>query len=1052
MRKYLYSAMGCLSMVACIHSVTYAGNSGKVRLTQESGYAVTVTGRVTSDAGEPLIGASVALKGSTTGAVTDVNGNYSINVPDEGGVLVVSYIGFLTQEVPVNGRTSINIVLQTDAKALEEVVVIGYGVQKKSVVTGAISSVKASDLENQQITRVEQALQGRTSGVTVASNSGAPGAESTVRVRGITTLNNNSPLYVVDGVVVNGGIDYLNQSDIESIEVLKDAASAAIYGTRGAAGVILVTTKKGKEGSIRVNYNGYFGTQAPSRKLDLLNAIEYATLRNEASVAGGGSIVYPDPQSLGEGTDWQEYVFNDDARIQNHDVAISGGNNVSTFYASYGYLNQEGIVATEISNYERHNVRLNSTHKVTKWLTLGQTLGYSHVKSMGGFNPNTEFGGPLNSAINLDPTTPVLITDPAILDDPNSVYNRQPVIRNGQGYPYGISTTVMQEMTNPLAYIQTQLGNYGWSDNIVGNAFAEIEPLKGLKFRSTLGGKLAYWGGESFRPIFYLNASTTSQQTNRSRNRNRVIDYNIENILSYSREFGSHNFSALLGQGAYRDAMTSGLNVSYNAIPANNFDDASFNLPVPTTSITAGAYDGIAHTISSLFGRVTYDFNERYLFTGIIRRDGSSRFGENYQYGYFPSVSVGWVTSSESFWPENKIVDYLKIRGSYGVVGNDASPNFAFVPTIGSGRNYTFGYEGYTIGYSPNAPANPDLRWEETAQTNIGFESTLLSNFNFTFDWFNKKTSGILRPLELPGYVGSTGNPTANIADMQNRGIELELGYNKQIGEVNFGISGNASYIKNEILSLESGKEFTEDNTASIQTFNGRLNRHIVGQPFGTFYGYKTNGIFQNEEEVANYKNSEGKVIQPNAVPGDFRWTDLNDDGKITPEDRMVLGKPLPDWTFGVTLNAAWKNFDLLVFGQGVTGNKIFQGLRRLEITNANWQSKALGRWTGEGSTNEYPRLSTNDPNGNFSNPSDFYLEDGDYFRIKTFQVGYTLPSSLTEKVAIQKARFYVSSNNLLTFTKYTGFDPEIGGSIMGIDRAFYPQARSFMVGVNVGF
>ncbi len=1052
MRKYLYSAMGCLSMVACIHTVSYAGSPGKVHLTKERRFAVTVSGRVTSEAGEPLIGASVSLKGTAIGAITDANGNYSIDVPDAGGVLFVSYIGFLTQEVPINNRTTLNIILKVDAKSLDEVIVIGYGVQKKSVVTGAISSVKASDLENQQITRVEQALQGRTSGVTVASNSGAPGAESTVRVRGITTLNNNSPLYVVDGVVVNGGIDYLNQSDIESIEVLKDAASAAIYGTRGAAGVILVTTKKGKEGSIRVNYNGYIGTQAPSRKLDLLNATEYATLRNEASVAGGGGIVYPDPQSLGEGTDWQEHVFNNDARIQNHDVAVSGGNNISTFYASYGYLNQEGIVATEISNFERHNVRLNSTHKVTKWLTLGQTLGYSHVKSMGGFNPNTEFGGPLNSAINLDPTTPVLITDPAILDDPNSIYNRQPVIRNGQGFPYGISTTVQQEMTNPLAYIQTQLGNYGWSDNIVGNAFAEIEPLKGLKFRSTLGGKLAYWGGESFRPIFYLNASTTSQQTNRSRDRHRVIDYNIENILSYSREFGSHNFSVLLGQGAYRDAMTSGLNVSYNAIPANNFDDASFNLPVPTTSITAGAYDGVAHTISSLFGRVTYDFNERYLFTGIIRRDGSSRFGENYQYGYFPSVSVGWVTSSESFWPENKIVDYLKIRGSYGVVGNDASPNFAFVPTIGSGRNYTFGYEGYTIGYSPNAPANPDLRWEETAQTNIGFESTFLSSFNFTFDWFNKKTSGILRPLELPGYVGSTGNPTANIADMQNRGIELELGYNKQFGDFNFGISGNASYIKNELLSLESGKEFTEDNTASIQTFNGRLNRHIVGQPFGTFYGYKTNGIFQNEEEVAGYKNSEGKVIQPNAVPGDFRWTDLNGDGEITPEDRMVLGKPLPDWTFGVTLNASWKNFDMLVFGQGVTGNKIFQGLRRLEITNANWQSKALGRWTGEGSTNEYPRLSTNDPNGNFSNPSDFYLEDGDYFRIKTFQIGYTLPATLTEKVAIQKARFYVSSNNLLTFTKYTGFDPEIGGSIMGIDRAFYPQARSFMVGVNVGF
>ena len=1048
--------MGCLSMVACMNSVAYADNPGKVRLAHEKTLAITVTGKVTSEAGEPLIGASVALKGTTVGAITDVEGNYSIVVPDEGGVLIVSYIGYLSQEVPVNGRSTINIKLQADAKTLEEVVVIGYGVQKKSVVTGAISSVKTEDLENQQITRVEQAIQGRTSGVTVASNSGAPGSASTVRVRGITTLNSNAPLYVVDGTIVNGGIDYLNSSDIESIEVLKDAASAAIYGTRGAAGVIMVTTKKGREGSLRLNYNAYYGTQAPSRKLDLLNATEYATLRNEAYINGLApgatlNVPYADPQSLGEGTDWQEYAFNDDARIQSHDLSVSGGNDKSTYYASYGYLNQEGIVATAISNYERHNVRLNSTHKVADWLTVGQTLGYSHIKSMGGFNPNTEFGGPLNSAINLDPITPALITDPAILDDPDNIYNRQPVVRNSQGFPYGISTTVMQEMTNPLAYIQTQLGNYGWSDNIVGNAFAEVEPLKGLKFRSTLGGKLAFWGGESFRPIYYLNASTISNQTARNRDRNMVLDYNIENILSYTREISGHNFTVLLGQGAYKDGQSDGLGLSYNAIPATSFEDASFNLPVPSSNITAYAYDNVAHTISSLFGRITYDYNEKYLFTGIIRRDGSSRFGANYQYGYFPSVSLGWVASNEDFWPANEVVDFLKIRGSYGIVGNDDTGNFRYISTVSPGRNYPFGYEGYVIGYSPNAPANPDLRWEETSQTNVGFEATVLGNLNVTFDWFDKTTSGILRYPELPGYAGQTGNPAANVADMQNRGIELELGYNQQFGDVSFGISGNASYYKNKILSLESGKTFTEDGSASIQTFNFPLNRTIVGQPYGTFYGFQTNGIFQNTGDVENYVSSDGTVIQPNAVPGDFRWVDTNDDGQITEADRVILGKPLPDWTFGVTLNAGWKNFDLLVFGQGVTGNKIFQGSRRLEIANANWQTKALGRWTGEGTSNDYPRISTSDPNHNFSNPSDFYLEDGDYFRIKTLQLGYTLPSSLTDKVFINKARVYVSSNNIITFTKYTGYDPEIGGNIFGIDRAFYPQARTFMIGVNLG-
>ncbi|WP_230679872.1 SusC/RagA family TonB-linked outer membrane protein [Pontibacter rufus] len=1048
MKKFLYLAMNCTIAASCYSTVAQAN---PLPLSIHSRYAVTVTGKVTSEQGEPLIGASVALKGSTTGAITNVNGAYSITVPDEGGTLVVSYIGFLTQEVPINDRSVINITLQTDAKALEEVVVVGYGTQKKSVVTGAISNVTASDIENQQVTRVEQALQGRTSGVTVVSSSGAPGASATVRVRGITTLNSNDPLYVVDGVIINGGIDYLNQADIASIEVLKDAASAAIYGTRGAAGVILVTTKKGQEGGIRVNYNAYYGTQAPVRKLDLLNATEYATLRNEASIANGGPIIYPDPRSLGEGTDWQDIVFEEDARIQNHELSISGGNDKSTFYTSFGYLDQEGIVAPQISNYKRYNIRLNSTHKLAKWITVGQNLGYSHIKSQGGLNTNSEFGGPLSSAINLDPVTPALITDPAILEDPGSVYNSQPVIRNAQGYPYGISTTVQQEMTNPLAYIQTQLGNYGWSDNFVGNVFAEVEPITGLKFRSTLGAKLAYWGGESFRPVYYLNAASSSVQTAFNRDRNMGFDYNIENIASYTRSINKHNFTVLLGQGAYKDGNTSGINISFTNIPANSFEEASFNLKVPTANRVADAYEGIEHTISSLFGRVTYDYDEKYLFTGIIRRDGSSRFGANNKYGYFPSASVGWVASRENFWPSNEVVNFLKIRGSYGVVGNDAIDNFRYVSTVGSGRNYTFGNDYYYIGYSPNAPANPDLKWEETSQTNFGFEATIFQDFNLTFDWYNKVTTGILQPIQLPGYVGATGQPFGNVADMKNQGVELELGYGKQIGEINFRINGNVAYLQNEVTYLGEGKEFL-DGGAGVQNIAYPLTRTAVGQPVGAFYGFKTLGIFQNQEDIANYTNSEGKVIQPDAKPGDFRWADMNNDGTIDASDRTYLGSPLPDWTYGITLNASWKSFDLLVFGQGVAGNKIFQGLRRLDIPSANFQRAALNRWTGEGTSNTFPRLTTDDTNDNFTNPSDFYLEDGDYFRIKTLQLGYTLPQALTDRMHMQRLRVYASSNNLITFTEYTGYDPEIGGGSLGIDRAFYPQSRSFLLGVNVGF
>lgn len=1052
MRRKLYTALGCITLAASFTSAVAAGGTlGLQPLPLEATQTNTLTGKVSDENGMGLPGVTVVLKGTTRGTTTDANGNFSLSVPDANGTLVFSFIGYLSQEVQINNQSTFQISLVPDTKALEEVVVVGYGTQKKSVVTGAISSVKSTDLENQQITRVEQALQGRTTGVTVASNSGAPGAAATVRVRGITTLNSNDPLYVVDGVVVNGGIDYLNQADIESIEVLKDAASAAIYGARAATGVILVTTKRGKSGAINVNYNGYLGTQAPARKLDLLNATEYATLRNEASVNGGGGIVYQDPRSLGEGTDWQEYVFNDDARIQNHEFSISGGGDKSTFFMSYGYLDQEGIVTSEISNYKRHNVRLNSNHKIASWLTVGQNLGYSHIKSQGSLNPNTEFGGPLSSAINLDPTTPALITDPAILNDPSSVYNRQPTVWSPQGYPYGISTTVQQEMTNPLAYVQTQLGNHGWSDNIVGNVFAELEPIKGLKFRSTVGTKLAYWGGESFRPIYYLNASTQSTQTAFNRDRHKTFDYNIENILSYTRSIDKHNFTLLAGQGAYRDSHTSGISISFTNIPAKTFDEASFNLKVPTANRSSDAYEGIDHTVSSLFGRVVYDYDEKYLFTGIIRRDGSSRFGTNNKYGYFPSASIGWVASNENFWPSNEVVNFLKIRGSYGVVGNDALGDFRYISTVGPGRNYTFGNDIYLIGYSPDAPANPDLRWEETTQTNIGFETNLFQNWTLTFDWYNKKTSGILQQIDLPGYVGATGRPWGNVADMENRGVELELGYGQQIGEFNFRVSGNVSYLQNEITYLGDGKEFLEGGE-NIQNLAYPLTRMAVGQSYGAFYGFRTNGIFQNEEEVQSYKNAEGSVIQPDAKPGDFRWVDQNGDGQINGDDRTFIGKPLPDWTFGINFTANYKNFDLLIFGQGAAGNQIFQGLRRLDIPNANWQQSALGRWTGEGSTNEYPRLTTADDNRNFTNPSDFMLEDGDYFRIKTLQLGYTLPSSLTSKISMQKARVYVSSNNLITFTNYTGYDPEIGGSIFGIDRAFYPQARSFMVGVNIGF
>lgn len=1019
---------------------------------------LAITGTVISQTdGGPLPGVTVAIQGTNRGTTTSGTGEFRINAP-VGAKLTFSLIGMQSQTVNVSNASPLRISLADDVSALEEVVVVGYGTQKKSVVTGAITSVKASQLETMPVNRIEQSLQGRTSGLTIASNSGQPGEAATVRLRGITSLraDASNPLWVVDGIVVdNGGISYLNQSDIESIDVLKDAASQAIYGTRAAAGVILVTTKKGKAGGIQLNYTGYYGTSAPARKLSLLNATQYATLRNEAAAADGSALPFANPESYGEGTDWQDAVFNNNAQRQNHEFNISGGGEKSKFYTSFGYLDQEGIVATDISKYKRVNIRLNSEHKPTKWLTIGQNLGYAHNKSIGLGTQNSEFGGVLSSAINLDPITPLVETDPmkasgSPYSPSGANYNGVGIRRNVFGYPYGISPYVGQEMANPLALISTRLGNYSWGDNIIGNAYAEIAPLKGLIVRSSFGGKLAFWGTESYTPVFFLNTSTSNPDTQFFRENNNRLDWNLTNTVSYTKSIQKHSFTALLGQEAYLENRTRMNNVRFDGIPADNFEEASFNTKVPVDQRISDASEGQEHTVSSLFMRLNYNYDEKYLIEGVIRRDGSSRFGSNNKYGVFPSFGLGWVPVKEDFWPQNDVVNFLKIRGSYGVVGNDNIGDFAYVSTIGSGRNAAIGTDSYYIGYSPNAPANPDLRWEETRSVNIGFESILFNDFTLTFDWYKKSTIDILDNPRIPFYVGAISNPAANVGDMYNTGLEFELGWNKKIGEVQFGANGNFSTLKNKVTYLGENKLFLEQGQQSFQNLTTSFTRTAVGHAINSYYGYQTLGIFQTQDEINNYLGAKG-IIQPNAKPGDFKWADNDGDGDIDTDDRAFLGSPLPKYTFGLTLNAAWKGFDAMVFGQGVAGNKIFQGLRRFGITEANWQTEALGRWVGEGTSTEYPRLSNTDPNANFRNPSDYYLKDGSYFRIKVIQLGYSLPKNLISKAGLRKARVYVMSENLVTFTKYSGYDPEIGGGVMSIDRGFYPQSRSFFVGLNVG-
>lgn len=1008
---------------------------------------IDVSGKVTAKSdGSPIPGVSVVVQGSKTGVATNAAGNFSIRVP-KGGVLVFSQIGLATQTFTVNTNQPITIAMVDEVGDLSELVVIGYGSQKKSVVTGSISRISSTDIENKPVMRIEQSLQGRASGLTITTNSGQPGEGANILIRGRTNISNSDPLFVVDGTVIFGGIDYLSQSDISSIEVLKDA-SAAIYGTQAANGVILITTKKGSASEkVRVSYNGYLGTQAPARTLDLLNSTEYATLYNEAQLAGSATATprFPNPASLGEGTDWQAAVFNNSAKIQNHELGLSGGNAKSTYYSSFSYFDQDGIVASSNSKYKRFTARFNSDHNLSRSIKIGNTLSYTRNNSVG-VSTNSEYGSPLSRAINIDPLTPIIETDPAKFNLP--IYTGNPVVRNADGFPYGISSYAQSEVLNPIAALAVAQGN-GWSDKLVGNIFLEAEVIKGLKIRGSAGGDLAFWGAERFTPIHYLNSINQATITSYNREINRGLAYIIDYTANYSRTIGGHSFSALAGYSFQKNSgETQG--GTKEGIPVDNIRDASLQFPVTRASdvFYGGEYK---NTLNSVFGRITYDYKEKYLLTAITRRDGSSKFGPNNKYGYFPSASIGWVASKEDFFPKGKVIDLLKFRGSYGILGNNSIGDNLYIATVSGGRNYTIG-NGQTLvnGVSPNALSNADLKWEETSILDVGVDLAFLNNtFTFTADYFHKKTYGMLQPIVVPSYVGNNG-PIGNVADNSNKGFDFELGYRNKTGEFSYSFNANASFVKNTTDFLGDDKTFI--NQQGITPQNLTVTRTQVGSSFGAFYGYVSDGLFQNATDIANYKNSTGALIQPNAKPGDIKFRDLNNDGLISDEDRQILGNSLPDFTYGLTASFGFKNFDFYVLGQGVSGNMIFNGLRRFDLPTSNYTTDILSRWTGEGTSNSMPRLTLQDDNKNYSRVSSVFLESGSYFRIKTMQLGYTLPNKISTKAGIDKLRFYVMANNLVTITKYKGYDPEIGGGSLGVDRGYYPQARTFYAGINFGF
>jgi TonB-linked SusC/RagA family outer membrane protein len=997
-----------------------------------------VKGRVSDKAGQPLPGVTIKVVSGTVTTISDASGNYTIAAGPNAN-LTFSYVGFAPQTIAVNNQTTLNVTLTEENNNLNDVVVVGYGTQKKSVVTGAISQIKAKDIEDQQVLNINQALQGRTTGTTVVNSTGAPGSSAQIRIRGVNSIRNSDPLYVVDGIIMlNGGIENINPNDIESFEVLKDA-SAAIYGSRSSNGVILVTTKKGKIGAPTFSYNSYLGYQSPISRAKVTNASQYATLRNQAAANDGVALPFTNPTQYGEGTNWQDQIFSNNAMIQNHSISVQSGSENTSMYVSFAYLNQQGTIFKDISSYKRYNFVANTSTKVKKWLTIGENFSYIYTNSRNSFNTNSEFGGPLSSALNLDPITPVLFADSTA----GTIYARNPVVRNSAGVPYAISPDVQQEISNPLAYLETQRGNYGWSHNISGNAFIEVSPLSGLKFRTQINGKQAFFGNQSFTPLYYLNSQNSNlSNPNAFRASNRNLTWNWDNTASYTKTVGLHSFSVLAGTSAFEESGVD-VNATYNNIPVTTYEGLSFNYSLPQAQRVGGSGDAQPYHVFSYFARATYDYDQKYLFTGIIRRDGSSKFGSNNVYGTFPSAQLGWVVTRENFFPKNSFVDFLKLRGSYGTVGNEQTlDRFQYTPVIGSGYNSVFGNQ-LVIGNSPNTLANPDLKWESTSSADIGFDAILFKNLNVTFDLYKKVTSGLLRQPRLPAYLGLPNDPFFNVGNLENKGVELELTYTKKFGDLTANFGGNISYNENTVTNL--GVQPTLDG-GSFQNSSYPIFRSAAGQPVDSFFGFQTLGVFHSQAEADAY-TSNGTKIQPNAKAGDLKFQDTNNNGSIDQGDRVFLGTQLPKFNYGLTFGANYKNFDFKVFGQGAWGNKIFQGYRRLDIQKANYPSAALDAWTPANASSNYPRLTYADPNQNYSNPSNFYLQSGAYFRVKTLQVGYSIPANILSKMDIKRARIYLSSNNLATITKYNGFDPEIVG---GIDRGIYPQSRSFLLGFDI--
>jgi len=1011
---------------------------------------IHITGTVTdSITGNPLAGVTVRVQGNTMGALTDANGNFNLDV-EGNAVLVLTYLGYNMKAIEVGQRTVLHIALSPSTTGLNQIVVIGYGTAKKTDVTTAISSVTDATIDKLSITRVEQALQGTLPGVMVMNQNGQPGDKPMIRVRGTGTNNDPDPLYIVDGFPVSS-IEYINPGDIARIDVLKDAASAAIYGARGANGVILITTKKGKPGKITISYDGYYGIQNVWRKVPELNATQYATMMNEAAknASPDNPLPYPDPASLGKGTNWQDALFQKNVPIVSHQITASGGNEQTTYLTSFSYFDQQGVIGGPKSEFTRYTFRLNLDQKVFDFLKIGTNVNYIFSERRAIFDNGDQGGQALGNAFNIDPITPIYETDPALLAN----YNPN-AVKNGDK-TYGISP--LATFPNPLAQMALLNGN-NKIDKLIGNVYGELTLGKGFKFRSSYSMDLENITSNSLTPIYYLLPTSSHPYATVSKNFSRSTNWQTENVLSYAHDFGKNNIQALIGQSAIKyfyENLGGSRNDPAPIDPGLAYIDVATDI---ASSVNNGGAD--TRTLASYFGRIAYDYDGRYLASAVLRRDGSSRFGRNNLYATFPSASAAWVISKEAFFHPG-VVSFLKIRGSWGQNGNEnLGSSFPWASTINTADNgYTFlmnGQEYLASGASLSAISNPDLKWETSEQTDFGLDMDLWNEkVSISADYYIKTTKGLLIRPSIPDIVGYSA-PYVNGGNVQNKGIELGINYRGNITrDLGINASFNISHNVNKVTRIDN----TSGTIAGANYINmGSITRMAVGEPIAYFWGVKTDGIFQTQDEIDNYTYTDPnsgtvKKIQPNAKPGDLKFIDQNEDGTINDNDRVNLGDPNPKLTTGLTINLFYKHLDLTVFTIGMFGQKVFNGNYRFDKTVSNLPSTMLDSWSPDNTGAKYPRFVSNDPNRNYSTVSDLLLEKDNFVRVKDLQLGYTLPEALTTRFKVTSLRLFVAVDNAFTFTKYSGFDPEIGATSplsMGIDRGVYPQSRTFRFGIDL--